>query len=97
MYETINKAMTSTLANHNEIFLNGITNTIKEAFSLDIQKRGPTYSIPTGNRHAFIGQTSREQASGESLIGSHHFNGGNIVQQSVQQLAIDYITMVIRL
>ena len=32
VYETISKAMVSTLANHNEMFLNGITNDIKEAF-----------------------------------------------------------------
>jgi len=50
MYETISKVMASTLANHNEMFLNGITNAINEAFSLDIQNRGPTYSIPTRNR-----------------------------------------------
>jgi hypothetical protein len=58
MYETISKAIASILANHNEMFLNGITNDIKEAFSLDIQNRGPTYSIPTGNRHTFVRQTS---------------------------------------
>jgi len=45
MYETISKAIASTLANHNEMFLNGITNAIKEAFSLDIQNRGRTYYI----------------------------------------------------
>jgi len=50
MYETIYKAMAATWANHNEILLNGITNAIKEAFNLDIQNRGPTYSIPIGNR-----------------------------------------------
>jgi len=31
MYETISKAMVATLANHNEVLLNGITNAIKEA------------------------------------------------------------------
>jgi hypothetical protein len=36
MSETISKAMAATLANHNEILLNGITNAIKEAFNLDI-------------------------------------------------------------
>ena len=29
MYETISKTMATTLANHNEMFLNGITNAIK--------------------------------------------------------------------
>jgi len=57
MYETISKAMAGTLSNHNEVLLNGITNAIKEAFSLDIQNRGPTYSIYVGNRQTFIGQT----------------------------------------
>jgi len=56
--------MASTLANHNEILLNGITNAIKEAY-LDIQNRGLTYSIPIGNREIFVGQTSGDQASGE--------------------------------
>jgi hypothetical protein len=80
MYETINKAIASSLANHNEtMFLNGITNAIKKAFSLDIQNRGPTYSISTGNRQAFVGQTSRDQAYGEPLAGSQRFNGGNTV------------------
>jgi hypothetical protein len=36
MYETISKAIAATLANPNEMFLNGVTNAIKEAFSLDI-------------------------------------------------------------
>jgi hypothetical protein len=36
MSETISKAMVATLANHNKILLNGITNTIKEAFNLDV-------------------------------------------------------------
>jgi hypothetical protein len=90
MYETISKAMASTLTNHNEMFLNGITNVIKEAFSLDIQNRGLTYSIPTENRQAFIGQTSGDQVSREPVVGSQRFNGGNVVQQSVQQPMIDY-------
>ena len=72
------------------MFLNGITNANKQAFSLNIQNRGSTYFIPARNRQAFVGQTSREQASGEPLVGSHLFNGGNIVQQSVQQPTIDY-------
>ena len=36
MYESINKAMASALANHNEMFLNSIANAIKEAFNLNI-------------------------------------------------------------
>jgi len=55
MYKTISKAMIATLANHNEVLLNGITKAIKEAFSLDIQNKGPTYSIPVGNRQTFVG------------------------------------------
>jgi hypothetical protein len=57
MYETINKTMVATLVNHNEMFLNDITNFIKEAFSLDIQNRSPTYSVSAGNRQVFVGQT----------------------------------------
>jgi len=64
MSETISKAMASTLANHSEILLNGITNAIKEAFNLDIQNRGPTYSVPAGNKQMFVGLTSGDQASG---------------------------------
>jgi len=65
MSETISKAMASTLANHNEILLNGITNAIKEAFNSDIQNRGPTYSVPAGNKQMFVGQTSGDQVSRE--------------------------------
>jgi len=65
MSVTISKVMASTLVNHNEILLNDITNAIKEAFNLDIQNRGPTYSIPAGNRQTFVGQMSEDQASGE--------------------------------
>jgi len=54
MYETISKAMTSTLANHNEMFLNGITNAIKEDFSPNIQNMGPTYSIPVGTKQILL-------------------------------------------
>jgi len=36
MYKTISKDMAATLANHNEVLLNGITNAIKKGFSLDI-------------------------------------------------------------
>jgi len=36
MSETNSKVMAATLANHNEILLNDITNVIKEAFNLDI-------------------------------------------------------------
>ena len=57
--------MAVTLANHNEVLLNSITNAIKEAFSLDIQNRGPTYSVPLGNRQKFVEQTSRDHASRE--------------------------------
>ena len=61
MSETISKAMASTLANHNEILLNGITNAIKEDFYLDIQNSGLTSSVLAGNRQTFVGQTSGDQ------------------------------------
>jgi hypothetical protein len=32
------------------MFLNGITNALKEAFNLNIQNKGPTYSIPAGGK-----------------------------------------------
>jgi hypothetical protein len=81
MYETIRKAMATTLANHNEILLNGITNAIKEDFNLDIQNRGPTYSVPIGNRQTFVGQTSGDQVSGELAARNYRCN---TIQQSVQ-------------
>lgn len=65
MYETISKAMATTLANHNEMFLNCITNAIKEAFNLNIENRGPIYYVPTRSKRMFIGQTSGEYASRE--------------------------------
>jgi hypothetical protein len=87
MSETISKATVSTLANHNEILLNSITNVIKEAFSLDIQNREPTYSVPIGNRQTFVGQTSGDQVSGEFPNVNQHCN---TIQQSGQQLGLDY-------
>jgi len=74
MSETISKAMASTLANHNEILLNGITNAIKEPFNLDIQNRGPTYSVPVGNKQMFVGQTLGDQASGQFANMTQHYN-----------------------
>ena len=50
MSETISKAIVSTLANHNEILPNGISNAINEAFNLDIQNRGPMYSVLVRNK-----------------------------------------------
>ena len=87
MSETIGKAMATTLANHNEILLNCITNAIKEAFNLNTQNRGPTYSVSAGNRQIFIGQTSRDHVSRELANRSQH---RNTVQQSVQQPVLDY-------
>jgi len=87
MYGTISKAMATTLANHNEVLLNDITNTIKEAFSLDIQNRGPTCSVPVGNRQTFVGHTSGDHVFGELANGSQRCN---TVQQKVQQLIVDY-------
>jgi len=78
MSETMSKAMASTLANHNEILVNGITNAIKEAFNLDIQNRGPTYSVPLGNKQLFVGQTFGDQASRE-IVNMNQFC--NTVQQ----------------
>jgi hypothetical protein len=87
MYETISKAMEATLANHNEVLLNGITNAIKEAFSLDIHNRGPTYSVPIGNKQTFVGQTSGDHVSGEHTNGCQRCN---TIQQTVQQPIMDY-------
>ena len=87
MNETISKAMASTLANHNGILLNGITNAIKEAFNLDIQNGGPTYSVPGGNKQMFVGQTLGDQVCGEF---ANMKQCCNIVQQSVQQPMLDY-------
>ena len=87
MYKTMSKAMAATLANHNEVLLNSITNPIKEAFSLDIQNRGRTYFVPPRNRQTFVGQTSGDHASGEHVNVSQRCN---IVQQSVQKPILDY-------
>jgi len=51
-----------------------ITNAIREAFSLDIQNRGPTYYVPPRNRQTFIGQTSGDHASREFANVSQHCN-----------------------
>jgi len=94
MYETISKAMVATLAHHNEILLNGITNGIKEVFSLDIQNRGPTYSVPVGNRQTFVGQTSGDNVSGEHANGSQHCN---TIQHTMQQPLVDYGHSVVKI
>jgi hypothetical protein len=87
MYETISKAMAATLANYNKILLNGISNAIKEAFSLDIQNRGPTYSVSPRNRQTFVGQTSGDHVSRELTNVNQRYN---TVQQLVQQSILDY-------
>lgn len=38
------QCMSTTLANHNEIFLNSLTNAIKEAFNQSGGSRGPVYT-----------------------------------------------------
>ena len=48
MYETISKAMSATLMNHNKTFINSISNAIKEAFNLSPERRGPVYPNSTG-------------------------------------------------
>ena len=87
MYETMSQAMAATLANHNLVLLNGITNAIKEAFNLDIQNRGPTYSVPPGTRQAFVRHTSGDHAFGEF---ANMIQCCNTIQLLVQQPIFDY-------
>jgi hypothetical protein len=44
MYDTITRAMSTTLANHNDIFLASLTNSLKESLGTCVQSRGPAYS-----------------------------------------------------
>jgi len=55
--------------------------------SLDIQNRGPTYYVTIGNGQTFVGQTLGDHISRELANGSQRCN---TVQQSVQQLILDY-------
>jgi hypothetical protein len=44
MYETITRAMSTTLADHNDIFLASLTNSLNESLGAGVQSRGPAYS-----------------------------------------------------
>jgi hypothetical protein len=44
MFETITRAMSIMLVNHNDIFLVSLTNSLKESLGTGIQSRGPAYS-----------------------------------------------------
>jgi hypothetical protein len=44
MYDTITRAMSTTLANHNDLFLASLTNSLKESLGTCVQSRGPAYS-----------------------------------------------------
>ena len=63
MYETISKAMSATLMNHNETFINSISNAIKEAFNLSPERRDPVYPNSTGDNQRTTSH-SEEQSSG---------------------------------
>jgi hypothetical protein len=44
MYETITRAMSTTLDNHNDVFLASLTNSLKESLGAGMQSQGPAYS-----------------------------------------------------
>jgi multimeric flavodoxin WrbA len=44
MYETVTQAMSTTLANHNDVFLASLSNSLKESLGAGVQSRGPAYS-----------------------------------------------------
>jgi hypothetical protein len=70
MYETITRAMSTTLANHNDVFLASLTNSLKESLGVGIQSQGPSYSNHnTGSRRSDATATNvtpglNSQASG---------------------------------
>lgn len=98
MYETITRAMSATLANHNEIFLTSLTNAMKEALSMAAtQPKGPAYpnhnmgpkvmtNIMSGNSGQASGGASVQQG-GAQQGGAQQ--GG---QHSVQQPMVNYGT-----
>jgi hypothetical protein len=98
MYETITRAMSTTLANHNDVFLESLTNSLKESLGVGIQSRGPAYSNHnTSLRRSDATVTNvtpslNGQASGGIPIqqgGASVQQGGNR-QHSMQQPMIDY-------
>jgi hypothetical protein len=98
MYETITRAMSTTLANHNDIFLVSLTNSLKESLGTGVQSRGPTYSNHnTGPRRNDATATNvtpglNGQASGGVPIqqGSVSAQQGGNEQHSMQQPMVDY-------
>ena len=77
MYDTISKAMSATLMNHNETFIHSISNAIKEAFNLSPKRRGPVYPNSTGGnqRTSHLGEQS---SGGQQTVNVPMNNGGNM-------------------
>ena len=65
MYETISKAMSVTLINDNERFINNISNAIKEAFNLSPERRGPVYPNSTGGNQRTTSHLGEQSSGGQ--------------------------------
>jgi len=88
MVETISKTMADTLANHNEVFINSVTNAMKEAlYGAPISQRGLAYTNQmTQNRQAGSPATHGGQAgsSGQGGCSDQPRDADQNMQHSVQ-------------
>jgi hypothetical protein len=70
MYETISRAMSATLANHNEVFLRSLTNFMKEALNQSAGPGGPVYSNHNTRKNEAIETNVLPGNGGHTLGGS---------------------------
>jgi hypothetical protein len=90
MYETISRAISTTLANHNEVFLRSLTNAMKEALNQNTGPRGPVYSNQNTGRNEATATNVLPGNGGHILGGSFAQQGGGNGQHSVQRPMVDY-------
>lgn len=87
MHETISRAMSTTLLNHNDTFLSRLTNAMKEALNANTGFRGPAYSNKNTGRQsgAPVQNGSGGHTSGSSFAqpggGNCALNGQHPMQQ----------------
>jgi hypothetical protein len=83
--------MSTTLVNHNDIFLVSLTNSLNESLGTDIQSGGPAYSNHnTGpRRNDAMATNVTPGLNGQASGGVSAQQGGN-EQHSMQQLMVNY-------
>ena len=80
MYETISKVMSTTLTNHNEVFLASLTKAMKEALNMTtVQPKGPAYSgYNRGSRLNNVGAINNALSLDGQALGGTSTQHGNI-------------------